>query len=40
MEVVGAKISTIIWGKDVKTMRQFFGIENDFAPEEEQQIID
>ena len=35
MEIVGAKISTVIWGKSVKEMRQYFGIANDFAPEEE-----
>ena len=36
LELSCAKVASMIKGKDVKQIRQFFNIENDFTPEEEQ----
>ena len=33
-----AKIASLIKGKNVEEIRDMFGIENDFTPEEEAQI--
>lgn len=38
MDLACAKISVIIKGKSPEQIRQIFGIENDFTPEEEQKI--
>ncbi len=35
-----AKVASQIKSKSVKEIRQFFNIENDFTPEEEQQIME
>ena len=35
-----AKMATLIKNKSVQEIRDLFGIENDFTPEEEQQLIE
>ena len=40
LELACAKVASLIKGKTVPEIRQFFNIENDFTPEEEAQIID
>ena len=40
LELSCAKVASMIKGKDVKQIRQFFNIENDFSPEEEQQVME
>ena len=38
LELSCAKVASQIKNKSVKEIRQYFNIENDFTPEEEQQI--
>ena len=40
LELASAKIASIIKGKTNEEIKQIFGIQNDFTPEEEQQIIE
>jgi len=35
LELSCAKVASLIKGKSVQEIRQFFNIENDFTPEEE-----
>ena len=39
LELSCAKVASLIKGKSVQEIRQFFNIENDFTPEEEEQVI-
>ena len=38
LDLTCAKVATMLKGKSVEEIRQTFGIENDFTPEEEEQI--
>lgn len=40
LDLACAKVASQIKNKSVKEIRQFFNIENDFTPEEEQQIME
>ena len=40
LELSCAKVASLIKGKSVTEIRQFFNIENDFTPEEEQQVME
>ena len=40
LDLACAKVASQIKNKSVKEIRQFFNIENDFTPEEEQQILE
>ena len=40
LELSSAKMASIIKGKTTEEVRQLFGIQNEFTPEEEQQIIE
>ena len=40
LELVSAKVASIIKGKTTEEIRKTFNITNDFTPEEEQQIIE
>ena len=40
LELSCAKVASLIKGKSVQEIRRFFNIENDFSPEEEQQIME
>ena len=40
LELSTAKVATIIKNKTIPEIREYFNIENDFTPEEEQQIMD
>ena len=40
LELSCAKTASLIKGKSVQEIRRFFNIENDFSPEEEQQIME
>ena len=40
LELSCAKTASLIKGKSVQEIRQFFNIENDFTPEEEAQIME
>jgi len=40
LELACAKVASMIKNKSVQEIRQFFNIENDFTPEEEQQIME
>ena len=40
LELSCAKVASLIKGKSVQEIRQFFNIENDFTPEEEAQIME
>ena len=39
LELSCAKVASLIKGKSVQEIRQFFNIENDFSPEEEEQVM-
>ena len=39
LELSCAKVASLIKGKSVQEIRQFFNIENDFTPEEEEQVM-
>ena len=39
-EIVAAKVASYIMVKDVKQCRQMLGIVNDWAPEEEERVIE
>jgi S-phase kinase-associated protein 1 len=38
LELACAKVATFIKGKTTEEIRELFGIENDFTPEEEAEI--
>ena len=38
LELASAKVASLIKGKSTEEIRKLFGIQNDFTPEEEQQI--
>ena len=40
LELSGAKIASLIKGKTTQEVRKIFNIENEFTPEEEEQIIE
>ena len=40
LELSCAKVASLIKGKSVQEIRQFFNIENDFSPEEEAQVME
>ena len=40
LELACAKVASLIKNKSVQEIRKFFNIENDFTPEEEQQIME
>ena len=40
LELASAKMAYIIKGKTTEEIKQLFGIQNEFTPEEEQQIIE
>ena len=40
LELASAKVASIIKGKTTEEIRKTFGIQNDFTPEEEQQILE
>ena len=40
LELACAKVATLINGKSLPEIRQFFNIENDFSPEEERQMME
>ena len=40
LELASAKVASIIKGKTTEEIRKTFNIQNDFTPEEEQQIIE
>ena len=40
LELACAKVASLIKNKSVPEIRKFFNIENDFSPEEEQQIME
>lgn len=40
LELSCAKVASLIKNKSVQEIRKFFNIENDFTPEEEQQILE
>lgn len=40
LELACAKVASMIKNKSVQEIRKFFNIENDFTPEEEQQIME
>ena len=40
LELSCAKVATLIKNKSIQEIRKFFNIENDFSPEEEQQIME
>ena len=40
LELSSAKMASIIKGKTTEEVRQLFGIQNEFTPEEEEQIIE
>ena len=40
LELASAKVASIIKGKTTEDIRKTFGIQNDFTPEEEQQILE
>ena len=40
LELASAKMASIIKGKTTEEVRQLFGIQNEFTPEEEEQIIE
>ena len=40
LELASAKVASIIKGKTTEEIRKTFNIENDFTPEEEQQILE
>ena len=40
LELSCAKVASLIKGKTVQEIRQFFNIENDFTPEEEAQVME
>ena len=40
LELASAKMASIIKGKTSEEVRQIFGIQNEFTPEEEEQIIE
>ena len=40
LELACAKVASMIKNKSVEEIRKFFNIENDFTPEEEQQIME
>jgi S-phase kinase-associated protein 1 len=40
LDLAAAKAATLIKVREVEDIRQLFGIQNDFTPEEEQKIID
>lgn len=40
LELASAKVASIIKGKTTEEIRKAFNIQNDFTPEEEQQIIE
>ena len=40
LELSCAKVASMIKGKSVQEIRQFFNIENHFTPEEEAQIME
>ena len=40
LELANAKMASVIKGKTTEEVRQLFGIQNEFTPEEEQQIIE
>ena len=39
LELSCAKVASLIKGKSIQEIRQFFQIENDFSPEEEEQVM-
>ena len=40
LELSCAKVASLIKGKSIQEIRQFFQIENDFSPEEEAQVME
>ena len=40
LELASAKMASVIKGKTTEELRQTFGIQNEFTPEKEQQIIE
>ena len=40
LELASAKVASIIKGKNTEEIRKIFNIQNDFTPEEEQQILE
>ncbi len=40
MELTSAKVAAIIKGKSIEEIKRTFNIQNDFTPEEEQQILE
>ena len=40
LELASSKVASIIKGKTTEEIRKTFGIQNDFTPEEEQQILE
>ena len=40
LELSCAKVASLIKNKSIQEIRKFFNIENDFSPEEEQQIME
>ena len=40
LELSCAKTASLIKNKTIEEIRKFFGIENDFSPEEEAQIME
>ena len=40
LELACAKVASMIKNKSIPEIRKFFNIENDFSPEEEQQIME
>ena len=40
LDLACAKVASLIKNKSVPEIREFFNIENDFSPEEEQQIME
>ena len=40
LELSCAKVASMIKNKSIQEIRKFFNIENDFSPEEEQQIME
>ena len=40
LELGTAKVASVIKGKNTEEMRKIFNIENDFTPQEEQEILE
>ena len=38
IDVIGCQISAACIGKPVEELRDYFGVENDFSPEDEKRI--